>query len=98
MPSSRNKPALSFSLTKQAEEFLGSVLVLRPRLAVFDCDGTLWSGDAGRDFFFWEIEQGVIPPEVAERERRRYALYEQGAIGEVEMCGEMVWLHRGLRH
>jgi phosphoserine phosphatase len=97
MPGLRNKPAPSASLTRQAEEFVASVLALRPRLAVFDCDGTLWAGDAGRDFLFWEIEQGVISPQVAERERQRYALYERGEIGEKEMCAEMVWLHNGLR-
>ncbi len=26
------------------------------KLAVFDCDGTLWSGDAGAGFFEWELE------------------------------------------
>ena len=38
-----------------------SVLKLSPRLAVFDCDGTLWSGDAGEGFFDWELRRGVVP-------------------------------------
>jgi len=44
----------------KASQFIESVLALRPEIAVFDCDGTLWSGDAGRDFFYWEIERGVV--------------------------------------
>ena len=35
-----------------AEQFISSVLKLQPKLAVFDCDGTLWSGDGGQDFLF----------------------------------------------
>lgn len=80
-----------------ASQFIESVLALRPEIAVFDCDGTLWSGDAGRDFFFWEMERGVVSPEVAEAMRARYHLYEAGEVGEEPMCGEMVAMHRGLR-
>jgi len=50
---------LSEAQTK-ASQFIDSVLALRPEIAVFDCDGTLWSGDSGRDFFYWEIERGVV--------------------------------------
>ena len=39
-------------LTDSARKFVDNVLALKPRHAVFDCDGTLWSGDAGADFFF----------------------------------------------
>ena len=38
-------------LTSRQTEFIESVLSLRPRVAAFDCDGTLWSGDAGKRTF-----------------------------------------------
>ena len=79
-----------------ASQFVESVLELRPRLAVFDCDGTLWSGDAGRDFFYWEMERDLVGPEVAEAMRERYRLYERGEVGEEPMCGEMVTMNVGL--
>jgi len=59
-------------------EFVESVLALRPSIAVFDCDGTLWSGDAGADFFYWEIEHGLISPEMGDWARARYKDYEAG--------------------
>jgi phosphoserine phosphatase len=72
------------------------VLALRPKLAVFDCDGTLWSGDAGRDFLYWEMEQGIVGPDVAEAMRESYRLYELGEVGEEAMCGEMVTMNSGV--
>jgi len=83
---------------KTASEFVESVLSLRPSIAVFDCDGTLWSGDAGADFFYWEIERGLIAPEMGEEARARYKDYEAGIINEEQMCGEMVTINRGLSH
>ena len=50
---------------EKAARFLDSVLALRPQVAVFDCDGTLWSGDAGADFFYWELERGIVSSESA---------------------------------
>ncbi len=79
-----------------ASQFLETVLALRPAIAVFDCDGTLWSGDSGRDFFYWEMECGLVSPEVADAMRARYKLYEAGEVGEEPMCGEMVTMHDGL--
>jgi phosphoserine phosphatase len=76
--------------------FVESVLALRPKLAVFDCDGTLWSGDAGRDFFYWEIERGIVSPEIAKSMVERYRLYELGEVGEEPMCGEMVTMNSGV--
>ena len=61
-----------------ASRFLNSVLALGPEIAVFDCDGTLWSGDSGRDFFYWEIERGLVSSEVVDAMRARYNLYETG--------------------
>lgn len=80
----------------KASRFIESVLALRPELAVFDCDGTLWSGDSGRDFFYWEIERGLVRRDVAEAMLERYRLYEVGEVHELAMCGEMVTMHDGL--
>ena len=81
-------------LTRQ--EFLESVLQLAPRVAAFDCDGTLWSGDAGENFFDWEIRTGVVPADLALRMRARYAEYKAGKVSEDDMCGEMVTMHAGM--
>ena len=78
-------------------EFVSSVLKLSPRVATFDCDGTLWSGDAGEGFFSWELEKGLVSQEIVRWARPRYADYRAGNIPEDVMCGEMVTLHRGLR-
>jgi phosphoserine phosphatase len=78
-------------------EFLGSVLRLQPGVAAFDCDGTLWSGDAGERFFDWELREGDIVSGVLVRPLRdRYAAYKRGEVDETTMCGEMVTMHRGI--
>ena len=84
------------ALPDKALQFIDSVLALQLRLAVFDCDGTLWSGDSGRDFFYWEFEQGLIERELAEQMVERYRLYEVGEVDELTMCGEMVTMNRGV--
>ena len=84
------------SLPARAEEFVASVLRLAPRLAAFECDGTLWSGDAGEDFFYWEMERGLLPDDVARRARARYEEYRAGRVGEEQMCGEMVTINQGV--
>lgn len=78
------------------QRFAESVLALRPRVAVFDCDGTLWSGDCGADFFYWEIERGMVPAKVAEWATARYADYKAGKVDEDTMCGEMVTINAGI--
>jgi phosphoserine phosphatase len=83
-------------MSDPASAFIESVLALRPEIAVFDCDGTLWSGDSGRDFFYWEIERGLVTREVADTMLARYRLYEAGEVGEEPMCAEMVTMHHGL--
>jgi HAD superfamily phosphoserine phosphatase-like hydrolase len=80
----------------QATEFVESVLRLKPSLAVFDCDGTLWAGDAGERFFDWELKRGLVSRETALNIRARYADYKTAKVSEDDMCGEMVTLHRGL--
>lgn len=78
-------------------EFLDSVLRLRPRIAAFDCDGTLWSGDAGERFFDWELREGNIVSDALVRPlRERYAAYRRGEVDESTMCGEMVTMHKGV--
>lgn len=81
-------------LTRQ--EFLESVLRIGPRVAAFDCDGTLWSGDAGVSFFDWEIDTGVVPAKVGDAMHARYAEYKAGKVSEDDMCGEMVTMHKGM--
>jgi HAD superfamily phosphoserine phosphatase-like hydrolase len=83
-------------------EFLDSIVDLRPQVAAFDCDGTLWSGDAGERFFDWELREDDVFPNGAQREklsrfwRERYAAYKRGEVDETAMCGEMVTLHNGI--
>ena len=85
------------SLTRSQAQFVDSVLNLEPRIAAFDCDGTLWSGDAGEGFFSWELEQGLVSDEIRRWARSRYDDYRAGNVPEEIMCGEMVTMHRGLR-
>jgi HAD superfamily phosphoserine phosphatase-like hydrolase len=78
-------------------EFLDSIFRLKLRVAAFDCDGTLWSGDAGERFFDWELREGeLIPRDLDRRLRERYAAYKRGEVDETTMCGEMVTMHRGI--
>ena len=77
-------------------EFVDTVLRVAPRVAAFDCDGTLWSGDAGETFFDWEIKRGVVSAEVGRAMRSRYAEYKAGKVSEDDMCGEMVTMHQGM--
>jgi phosphoserine phosphatase len=80
-----------------ATAFVNSVVRLQPAFATFDCDGTLWSGDAGEGFFDWELRRGVVSDDLATAIRARYADYRAGKVSEDDMCGEMVTIHRGLR-
>src|ERR1700686_4457692 len=84
-------------LTTPQTEFIESVLTLKPRVATFDCDGTLWSGDAGEGFFSWELNRGLVSDEIVRWARQRYADYKTGRVAEDVMCGEMVTMHLGLQ-
>src|ERR1700722_3820296 len=84
------------TLTARANEFLESVVHLAPQVAAFDCDGTLWSGDAGESFFNWEIREGVVSAQVGQAIRTRHADYKIGKVSEDDMCGEMESMHRGI--
>jgi len=83
--------------TPTQAEFIDSVVRLQPRVATFDCDGTLWSGDAGEGFFSWELKQGLLSEDIRQWAVPRYAAYKADKVPEEIMCGEMVTLHRGLR-
>ena len=76
--------------------FVESVLKLRPRVAVFDCDGTLWDGDAGAEFLYWELDRKLIPSEAEQFIRPRYEEYKAGRVDEAVICGEMVTIHAGV--
>lgn len=90
------RPAESQQLSPSAVQFVESVLALEPKIAVFDCDGTLWEGDSGADFFYWEIERGLIPSKVAQWALPRYEDYKAGKVDEETMCGEMVTINAGI--
>jgi len=85
-----------------ARQFLDSVLRLEPRVAAFDCDGTLWSGDVGERFFDWELRESDVFGDGPDREkfnrtwRDRYAAYKRNEVAETTMCGEMVAMHAGI--
>jgi HAD superfamily phosphoserine phosphatase-like hydrolase len=76
--------------------FIDRVLRLEPKVAAFDCDGTVWSGDVGEEFFAWELKKGIVSETVALSMRSRYAEYKAGKIPEAQMCGEMVTMHKGM--
>jgi len=80
----------------RSEAFIQSVLDLRLKVAVFDCDGTLWEGDGGKDFLYWEAQAGLLPQPVAKWALLRYASYMRAEVDEETMCGEMVTIHAGL--
>lgn len=80
-----------------AVQFVQEVLATRPAIAVFDCDGTLWAGDSGADFFSWEIEKGFVAPEIVPAIRRRYDEYLAGRVDELAICGEMIQINKGVR-
>jgi len=87
------QPEASMSPT----DFVKSVLRVRPQVATFDCDGTLWAGDAGEGFFRWEFDRGLLADDVVQAVRARYSDYRAGKVSEDDMCGEMVTMHRGLK-
>ena len=41
-----------------AGEFEKKIEGIKPAVAVFDCDGTLWGIDSGVGFMEWSIERG----------------------------------------
>jgi phosphoserine phosphatase len=78
------------------DELIAQLLEQKPEIAVFDCDGTLWAGDSGADFFYWELERGFVPPDVERHIRQRYDGYLNGLVDELTICGEMIQINRGV--
>ena len=78
-------------------EFKRLVLECKPKVAVFDCDGTLWGGDAGYGFMAWSLEQGLVSRSTTDWIDNRHRSYRAGHVSEEEICGEMVQMYAGLR-
>src|SRR5580658_6789648 len=64
------------------EEFERRAFECKPRAAVFDCDGTLWSGDAGYGFMAWTLEQGLVSRSTHDWIDTRYRDYRAGNVNE----------------
>jgi len=80
-----------------AEEFERLVSKSQPKVAVFDCDGTLWGGDAGYGFMAWSLEQGLVSRSTNDWIDSRYRSYLAGSVSELAICGEMMQIYAGLR-
>jgi phosphoserine phosphatase len=78
------------------EEFFSAALQARPKVAVFDCDGTLWRGDAGLHFMTWSLEHGLVSRDTADWILGRYSSYRRGDVSELTICGEMTQIYAGL--
>src|SRR5580704_14218043 len=79
-----------------AQEFERLVLDCKPRVAIFDCDGTMWSGDSGYGFMVWSLEQGLVSRSTSDWIDTRHRAYLAGQVSELEICGEMVQIYAGL--
>jgi phosphoserine phosphatase len=77
-------------------DFHTRVHALNPSIAVFDCDGTLWSGDAGSQFMRWSMETGVLTADKTAWLNQRYEGYKRGDVSELAICGEMVQVYAGI--
>lgn len=93
MTSLETRPVVRFN----HEEFRHAVLIPAPHIAVFDCDGTLWDGDAGLGFMTWSMEAGLLSRDASSWLDARHRLYRHGEVSEVAICGEMVQVYAGLR-
>jgi HAD superfamily phosphoserine phosphatase-like hydrolase len=79
------------------QEFEQLVLDAQPKVAVFDCDGTIWGGDSGSAFLAWSLEQGLVSRSTSDWIDTRYRGYLAGKVSELEICGEIVQIYAGLR-
>ena len=94
MTTSPSGSAMSARFTPQ--QFEAEVLASQPRIAVFDCDGTLWTGDAGIGFMTWTMDVGLLSRNSSDWIDSRHRLYRQGEVSELDICGEMVQVYAGL--
>jgi phosphoserine phosphatase len=90
-------PAAPTAFALTTADFHAAVHQLSPRVAVFDCDGTLWSGDAGSAFMRWTIDKGLLSRDATDWLDARYRGYLRGEVSELAICGEMVQIYHGLR-
>jgi phosphoserine phosphatase len=81
----------------ETTDWVESVLAQGPRIAVFDCDGTLWAPDSGYGFMRWTQAEGILSRQASEWMDERYRLYLAGSVSEAVICGEMVQVYAGLR-
>ena len=79
-----------------AQQFQQLVFESAPKIAVFDCDGTLWGGDAGNGFMVWTIDQGLVSRSTSDWMDTRYRAYLAGNVTELQICGDMVQMYAGL--
>jgi phosphoserine phosphatase len=93
----QGSPAATAAHQWSTEEFERLAFESKPKVAVFDCDGTLWGGDAGYGFMAWSLEQGLVSRSTNDWIDSRYRAYRNGEVSEAAMCGEMVQLYAGLR-
>jgi phosphoserine phosphatase len=82
--------------TLTTAEFFRQVAAAHPKIAVFDCDGTLWSGDAGVGFMQWSMATGLLSAEASKWIDERYLAYRRGEVPELDICGEMASIYRGI--
>jgi len=79
-----------------AQQLQHLVLQSAPKIAIFDCDGTLWGGDAGHGFMVWTMDQGLVSRSTCDWMDTRYRAYLAGNVTELQICGEMVQMYAGL--
>ncbi len=83
--------------TLSVDRFFNQIESAQPSVAVFDCDGTLWPGDAGVGFMRWSMDTGLLSREADDWLDARYRAYLRGEVSELAICGEMVQIYRDLR-
>jgi phosphoserine phosphatase len=91
-------PAQQVQITRWTIQQLQNLVTdAAPRIAVFDCDGTLWNGDSGHGFMVWSLEHGLVSRSTSDWMDTRYRAYLAGTVSEAQICGEMVQIYSGLR-
>ncbi|ADV83350.1 Haloacid dehalogenase domain protein hydrolase [Terriglobus saanensis SP1PR4] len=90
------KGSIPGEIVLSTKEFREAVWEMEPKIAVFDCDGTLWSPDAGSGFLQWTIDTGLLSEEATQRITARHQAYHQSQVDELTICGEMVQIYEGL--
>jgi len=88
--------AIAAPVRLSTPDFHARVHSLSPQIAVFDCDGTLWSGDAGSAFMHWSIDTKLISLDQIAWIKERYEGYKHGTVSEYDICGDMTTVYRGL--